>query len=132
MNDTEYNLRTRLEWSEGERIRYQQKSEAFEAALRKEVLAVIREAASESARLKAEIKELKNQPDPLTAYLYAAELGKDKMKMLKAENDRLRNAGDALFESYIGYYGEQIIEDHKHGVGNLCRAWLAAKEGKQP
>jgi hypothetical protein len=44
----------------------------------------------EVARLKAEIKELKEQPDPLTVYLYAAELAKDDMKKLKAENELLK------------------------------------------
>jgi uncharacterized small protein (DUF1192 family) len=38
-----------------------------------------------NTRLKAENKELKLQPDPLTAYLYAAELGKDAYKRLKHE-----------------------------------------------
>lgn len=49
---------------------------------------------------------------------------------LKAEVERLRKAGDALYESKIGYYGEQILEDMKHHSGELCRNWLAAKEGK--
>lgn len=44
----------------------------------------------EVARLKAEIKELKEQPDPLTVYLYAAELAKDDMKKLKSENEVLK------------------------------------------
>jgi uncharacterized coiled-coil DUF342 family protein len=39
--------------------------------------------------LKAEVEELKSQPDPLTAYLYAAELAKDDIKRLKAEVERL-------------------------------------------
>ena len=99
------------------------------------------------ARLKAEVAELKNQPDPLTAYLYAAELAKDEVKHLKAEverlrassfvtavpveqYERLRKAGDALYESEIGYYGEQILNDMKHHSGELCRNWNAAKEGK--
>jgi len=43
----------------------------------------------ENARLKAEVEELKSQPDPLTAYLYAAELGKDDRKKLKDEVKRL-------------------------------------------
>ena len=51
---------------------------------------------------------------------------------LKAEVERLRKAGDALYESEIGYYGEQILVDPKHHSGELCRNWLAAKEGKQP
>ena len=44
---------------------------------------------AENARLKAEVEELKTQPDPLTAYLYAAELAKDEIKRLKAEVERL-------------------------------------------
>ena len=51
---------------------------------------------------------------------------------LKAEVERLRKAGDALYESEIGYYGEQILVDPKHHSGELCRNWNAAKEGKQP
>lgn len=45
-------------------------------------------------RFKAEIAELKNQPDPLTAYLYAAELAKDEVKRIKAEVERLRKSAD--------------------------------------
>jgi hypothetical protein len=41
------------------------------------------------ARLMSELDELKSQPDPLTAYLYAAELAKDDIKRLKAEVERL-------------------------------------------
>lgn len=41
------------------------------------------------ARLKAEVAELKSQPDPLTVYLYAAELAKDEVKRLKAEIEKL-------------------------------------------
>jgi hypothetical protein len=44
----------------------------------------------EVADLKAQIKVLKGQPDPLTVYLYAAELAKDTMKKLKAENELLK------------------------------------------
>lgn len=41
-------------------------------------------AQAENDRLKAEVAELKLQPDPLTAYLYAAELAKEEMRKLKA------------------------------------------------
>ncbi len=44
----------------------------------------------EVADLKAQIKVLKGQPDPLTVYLYAAELAKDTMKKLKAEVELLK------------------------------------------
>ena len=57
------------------------------------------------------------------------ELNKENAR-LKAENERLRKAGDALYESEIGYYGEQILENMKHHSGELCRNWNAAKEGK--
>ena len=43
----------------------------------------------EIAELRAQVAELKQQPDPLTAYLYAAELAKADIKKLKAEVDRL-------------------------------------------
>jgi SMC interacting uncharacterized protein involved in chromosome segregation len=43
------------------------------------------EQSAEIAHLRKEIQELKSQPDPLTVYLYAAELGKDAYKKLKAE-----------------------------------------------
>jgi hypothetical protein len=42
------------------------------------------------ARMEEQVKELKSQPDPLTVYLYAAELAKDDMKKLKAENKVLK------------------------------------------
>jgi hypothetical protein len=45
----------------------------------------LKAAMQENARLKAEVDELKSQPDPLTAYLYAAELAKDDIKKLKVE-----------------------------------------------
>ncbi len=53
---------------------------------------------AENARLKAEVAELKSQPDPLTAYLYAAELAKDEIKRLKAEVERLTKAEDKMIE----------------------------------
>jgi hypothetical protein len=59
----------------------------------------------EIAELRAQVAELKQQPDALTAYLYAAELAKDHIKKLKAENERLRAAGDAMAARllYQGY-----------------------------
>jgi hypothetical protein len=49
---------------------------------------------------------------------------------LKAEVERLTKAGDAFYESEIGYYGEQILNDSKHHSGQMCRDWNAAKEGR--
>jgi hypothetical protein len=48
------------------------------------------------SRLKAEVEELKSQPDPLTAYLYAAELAKDDIKKLKAEVEELKGDNQQL------------------------------------
>ena len=50
--------------------------------------------AEELKKAKAEIAELRGQPDPLTAYLYAAELCKDDIKTLKDEVKRLRKASE--------------------------------------
>jgi len=51
-------------------------------------------------------------------------------KELQAQVERLTKAGDAFYESEIGYYGEQILNDPKHHSGQMCRDWNAAKEGK--
>ena len=73
----------------------------------------------ENARLKAEVEELKSQPDPLTAYLYADTLRRDDIKTLKAHIERLTKAGDAVCESpYLWETDPAVIE------------WRAAKEGK--
>jgi len=58
----------------------------------------------EVASLKAEIKELKGQPDPLTVYLYAAELAKDDIKKLKAENE--------LLKGQVNYWKVEAECDH--------------------
>ena len=79
--------------------------------------------AEELKKAKAEIEELRGNPDPLTAYLYAAELCKDDIKTLKAENERLRKAGDALYDLALPYRREYYPEGE---------AWYLAKKGKQP
>ena len=58
----------------------------------------------EVADLKAQIKVLKGQPDPLTVYLYAAELAKDDMKKLKAENE--------LLKGQVNYWKVEAECDH--------------------
>jgi len=96
--------------------------------------------------LKAEVKELKSQPDPLTAYLYAAELAKDDIKRLKAEVDlwklrsdnwqklvqvtkaeveRLTKAGDAMAIEIIN-----AETTASAWLPKVVRDWNAAKEGK--
>jgi hypothetical protein len=53
------------------------------------------------------------------------------IRQLQAQVERLTKAGDAFYESEIGYYGEQILDDLKNHSGQMCRDWSAAKEGKQ-
>jgi N-acetylglucosamine kinase-like BadF-type ATPase len=71
----------------------------------------------EIAELRAQVAELKQQPDPLIAYLYAAELAKDHIKKLKAENKRLRDAGDAMAARLL-----------YQGYPETVQAWEAAKK----
>jgi hypothetical protein len=86
------------------------------------------------ARLKAEVERLQDFNDGLMAMRWQDEKGNlltaSDYNRLKAEVERLTEAGDAMYESKIGYYGEQILEDMKHHSGELCRNWNAAKEGK--
>lgn len=67
-------------------------------------------AMQENDRLKAEVEELKRQPDPLTAYLYAAELAKDAMKKLKAENAYLKSEVDRLKNNVA--YLDRTLDDY--------------------
>lgn len=106
--------------------------------------------AEELKKAKAEIAELRGQPDPLTAYLYAAELCKDDIKTLKDEVKRLtllqvetleeRNkaesqverlikAGDAM-AVMVGHI--EITGDAHRMMLELSKDWDDAKEGKQP
>jgi hypothetical protein len=80
------------------------------------------------ARLKAEVEELKSQPDPLTAYLYADTLRRDDIKTLKAHIDRLTKAGNAM-ASIIKYEPGVNTFDP---IPDVVKRWNAAKEGKQP
>lgn len=79
----------------------------------------------EIAELRAQVAELKQQPDALTAYLYAAELAKDYVKKLKAENKRLRAAGDAMAKEIIGCYN---AEGYDPADSETVQAWEAAKK----
>jgi len=83
---------------------------------------------AENASLKAEVERLKSQPDPLTAYLYAAELAKDDIKRLKAQVERLTKAGDELHVFLISYIVENRISSSY--LNKLDDDWNAAKEGK--
>jgi hypothetical protein len=91
---------------------------------------------SEADRLKAEVeaheKRWAESEDLISHYKQQRDEAYNDCQChrLKAEVERLRKAGDAMYESKIGYYGEQILEDMKHHSGELCRNWNAAKEGK--
>jgi hypothetical protein len=71
------------------------------------------------------VDELKSQPDPLTAYLYAAELAKDDIKRLKAEVERLTKAGDAML---LALNKPDDIFDNTDKNKSIAD-WNAAKEG---
>ena len=81
--------------------------------------------------LKAEVEELKSQPDPLTAYLYADTLRRDDIKTLKAHIERLTKAGDAMASSI--QFNEEMSQDYNGPtiVHQSVQRWNAAKEGKQ-
>ena len=81
----------------------------------------------EIARLKAEVEELKSQPDPLTAYLYADTLRRDDIKTLKAHIERLTKAGD-----YLATNIPRMVTCRVDAVEatHLMEVWNAAKEGK--
>ena len=101
---------------------------------------------AENARLKAEVERLTKAHSDALADFWAIHKGyfdlKAEVERLRASSfvtavpveqyERVIKAGDALYESEIGYYGEQILVDPKHHSGELCRNWNAAKEGKQP
>jgi predicted DNA-binding protein (UPF0251 family) len=120
-------------------------------------LSVYQSLEAENARLKAEVERLTNQnalatPRHLIAsqdiktlreqieelklensqYEEHHKYGQNVITSLREEVERLTKAGDAFYESEIGYYGEQILNDPKHHSGQMCRDWHAAKEGKQP
>jgi predicted RNase H-like nuclease (RuvC/YqgF family) len=82
----------------------------------------------EVTRLKAEVEELKSQPDPLTAYLYADTLRRDDIKTLKAHIERLTKAGDAM-AAHIERNDERCYEVIPDGDIRISE-WNAAKEGK--
>lgn len=84
----------------------------------------------DNARLKRQVKELKEQPDPLTAYLYAAELAKDNVSRLKAFAERLIKAGDAMASSI--QFNEEMAQDYNGPtiVHQSVQRWNAAKKGE--
>jgi hypothetical protein len=83
---------------------------------------IINELEAEVARLKAEVERLNE------AWV-DKKMQEDRDALLQ-QVERLTKAGDAFYESEIGYYGEQILNDPKHHSGQMCRDWNAAKEGK--
>jgi len=86
----------------------------------------------DNARLKRQVEELKEQPDPLTAYLYAAELSKDNVRRLKAFAERLIKAGDAVALDYAERIEIEAGQPAKTLMRKLpvLRSWAAAKKGE--
>jgi uncharacterized protein YeeX (DUF496 family) len=80
------------------------------SALEVSMMKRVGELNKEVADLKAQIKVLKGQPDPLTVYLYAAELAKDTMKKLKAEVE--------LLKGQVNYW--KIEAECDHGRWQRC------------
>ena len=129
--------------------------ESMFIASQDDLLARFEKTYAENARLKDEVErltqELKDEKSAnanVEGRMQSANLSLSMANHnLKAEVERLRaasfvtavpveqyervvKAGDALYDSEIGYYGEQILMDMKHHSGELCRNWNAAKEGK--
>jgi hypothetical protein len=77
--------------------------------------------------LKAEVEELKSQPDPLTAYLYADTLRRDEIKTLKAHIELLTYVGDAM-AMMVGHI--EVKGDAHRMMLEFSKEWNAAKEGK--
>jgi len=77
--------------------------------------------------LKAEVDELKSQPDPLTAYLYADTLRRDEIKTLKAHIKLLTDVGDAM-AMMVGHV--EVKGDAHRMMLEFSKEWNAAKEGK--
>jgi hypothetical protein len=77
--------------------------------------------------LKAEVEELKSQPDPLTAYLYADTLRRDDIKTLKAHIELLTDVGDAM-AMMVGHI--EVKGDAHRMMLEFSKEWNAAKEGK--
>ena len=90
----------------------------------------IEELKAENARLKAERVHDLNQIGGLQQELARLRASSFVTAVPCEHYERVVKAGDALYESEIGYYGEQILENMKHHSGELCRNWNAAKEGK--
>ena len=100
----------------------------------------------EVADLKAEIKVLKGQPDPLTVYLYAAEHAKDAINKLKAEVERLKEGNEYLDQMHekemarsaflceqverLTKAGDAMSEwlDNQGNYGGITDGWHKAKE----
>jgi predicted RNase H-like nuclease (RuvC/YqgF family) len=82
----------------------------------------------EICRLQDEVEELKSQPDPLTAYLYADTLRRDDIKTLKAHIERLTKAGDAMALSLEADEAINGIEGH---TPPSVQAWRDATQSSR-
>lgn len=105
--------------------RERDRANALEAALRKEVLAIVRDGIAEYERLKTDIYRLRHERiRDLNTYGGQQE----EIARLKAEIERLRKAGDAMQKRLI-FLHDRWDSDEPNIESD---AWNAAKEGKQP
>ena len=82
------------------------------------------EACADNLRLKADVVELAD------ALKLASEVGikvADEVTRLKAEVERLRTAGDAMYQFFLW-----VEKNKSEEVEKTMDEWEAAKEGKQP
>jgi hypothetical protein len=102
--------------------RERDRANAFEAALRKEVLAVIGDAAVRPKMYLVDGADTETWKLRSDNWQKFCQLHIDENKKLKAEVERLTKAGDEMAESLSKELGNADPD---------VRRWLAAKEGKQ-
>jgi len=86
------------------------------------------EALLEIKNLKAEIQQWKTSSLLTPIDMLALFNLRSENERLQRKVERLTKAGDELYDAWIGYHGEQILDNYSHGTGEICRAWNAAKE----
>ena len=106
--------------------RERDRANAFEAALRKEVLAVIGDAAVRPKMYLVDGADTETWKLRSDNWQKFCQLHIDENKKLKAEVERLTKAGDTLVAAYC--MGDRSKE--RWAEYPVVREWLAAKEGK--
>lgn len=92
---------------------------------------------AEIARLTAENERLKASQLSLEKWIACEQVHfetadnlREKLYQASVQIERLRQAGDEFYDYFICYHGEDIVQNKKHYSGQMCRDWLAAKEGR--